>query len=75
MTSSFFRDDHTALVRHRALGYAREPDNTFRSIPNNLTALGSSSLFSGCGGNGNVAWKVASFVQNPSNRSLFIMTG
>jgi CubicO group peptidase (beta-lactamase class C family) len=46
MTSSFFRDDHTALVRHRALGYAREPDNTFRSIPNNLTALGSSSLFS-----------------------------
>ena len=46
MTSSFFRDDHTALVRHRALGYARDPDSTFRSIPNNLTALGSSSLFS-----------------------------
>ena len=46
MTSSFFRDDHTALVQHRALGYARDPDNTFRSIPNNLTALGSSSLFS-----------------------------
>ena len=46
MTSSFFRDDHTSLVRHRALGYARQPDSSFRSIPNNLMALGSSSLFS-----------------------------
>ena len=46
MTSSHFRDDHTGVVRHRALGYARQPDSSFRSIPNNLMALGSSSLFS-----------------------------
>lgn len=46
MTSSHFRDEHTGVVRHRALGYARQPDSSFRSIPNNLMALGSSSLFS-----------------------------
>jgi len=46
MTSSVFRDDHTLVIPHRARGYARQPDSTFRQIPNNLMALGSSSLFS-----------------------------
>jgi CubicO group peptidase (beta-lactamase class C family) len=46
MTSSVFRDDHTLVIQHRALGYARQPDSTFRQTPNNLMALGSSSLFS-----------------------------
>jgi len=46
MTSSVFRDDHTLVIPHRARGYARQPDSTFRQTPNNLMALGSSSLFS-----------------------------
>jgi CubicO group peptidase (beta-lactamase class C family) len=46
MTSSVFRDDHTLVIPHRALGYARQPDSSFRQTPNNLMALGSSSLFS-----------------------------
>jgi CubicO group peptidase (beta-lactamase class C family) len=46
MTDSHFQDDHTRVVPNRASGYARAPDGTWRAIPNNLTALGSSSLFS-----------------------------
>lgn len=46
MTNSVFRDDHTLVIPHRALGYARQPDSSFRQTPNNLMALGSSSLFS-----------------------------
>jgi CubicO group peptidase (beta-lactamase class C family) len=46
MTSSHFHDDHTELVPNRAFGYARRPDGTYSSVTNELTALGSSSLFS-----------------------------
>jgi CubicO group peptidase (beta-lactamase class C family) len=46
MTSSQFRDDHTRVIPRRAHGYARQPDGSFRLSPNNLMALGSSSLFS-----------------------------
>jgi CubicO group peptidase (beta-lactamase class C family) len=44
MTRSVFRDDHTLVVPDRVFGYARRPDGTWASVPNNLTALGSSSL-------------------------------
>jgi CubicO group peptidase (beta-lactamase class C family) len=46
MTSSRFHDDHTRMVPLRVLGYARKRDATYSSVTNNLTALGSSSLFS-----------------------------
>ena len=46
MTSSHFHDDHQQVVPNRAYGYARRPDGTYSSVTNNLTALGSSSLFS-----------------------------
>ena len=46
MTRSHFRDDHTEVFPDRVLGYARAPDDTFRATPNNLMALGSSSLLS-----------------------------
>ncbi|HUQ82096.1 MAG TPA: serine hydrolase domain-containing protein [Gemmatimonadaceae bacterium] len=46
MTSSHFQDNHQEVVANRAYGYARRPDGTFSSVTNNLTALGSSSLFS-----------------------------
>jgi CubicO group peptidase (beta-lactamase class C family) len=46
MTSSHFHDDVTRMVPNRAYGYARQPDGSYRSITDNLTALGSSSLFS-----------------------------
>ena len=46
MTSSIFRDDHTAVVPRRAFGYTRGADSSWRSVTNNLTALGSSSLMS-----------------------------
>ncbi len=44
MASSRFHDDVTELIPNRALGYART-DSGWRSITDNLTALGSSSLF------------------------------
>ncbi len=44
MTSSHFHDDHREVVANRALGYGRTP-NGMAAITNNLTALGSSSLF------------------------------
>jgi CubicO group peptidase (beta-lactamase class C family) len=46
MTSSHFQDDHTEVVPNRASGYARRPDGNYSSVTNDLTALGSSSLFS-----------------------------
>jgi CubicO group peptidase (beta-lactamase class C family) len=46
MASSHFQDDHTEMVPNRAFGYARRPDGTYSSVTNELTALGSSSLFS-----------------------------
>jgi CubicO group peptidase (beta-lactamase class C family) len=45
MTRSHFRHDHTEIFADRVLGYARAPDGTWRATPNNLMALGSSSLF------------------------------
>lgn len=46
MTRSHFRHDHTELFPDRVLGYSRSQDGTWRTTPNNLMALGSSSLFS-----------------------------
>jgi CubicO group peptidase (beta-lactamase class C family) len=45
MTRSHFRDDHTEVFADRVRGYGRAPDGTWRATPNNLMALGSSSLF------------------------------
>ncbi|UCG87548.1 MAG: serine hydrolase [Gemmatimonadota bacterium] len=45
MTSTHFHDDHTELVPNRAYGYARDSDGQFHAVPNGLTALGSSSLY------------------------------
>jgi len=45
MTRSHFRHDHTEVFPDRVLGYARAPNGSFRATPNNLMALGSSSLF------------------------------
>lgn len=45
MTSSHFHDDHTMVVPGRAFAY-RRADGAWRAVTDNLTALGSSSLFS-----------------------------
>lgn len=45
MTRSHFHDDFTEVVTGRATGYARAADG-WRASTDNLTALGSSSLFS-----------------------------
>ncbi|KPJ89307.1 MAG: hypothetical protein AMS18_12555 [Gemmatimonas sp. SG8_17] len=45
MTNTHFHDDHTELVPNKAYGYARDSDGRFHAVPDNLTALGSSSLF------------------------------
>jgi CubicO group peptidase (beta-lactamase class C family) len=45
MTQSHVRDDHTEVFPDRVLGYARAQDGTWRATPNDLMALGSSSLF------------------------------
>ncbi|MEO8451230.1 MAG: serine hydrolase domain-containing protein [Gemmatimonadota bacterium] len=44
MTSSHFHDNHNEVVANRAYGYGKTP-NGMVAITNNLTALGSSSLF------------------------------
>ncbi len=46
MSRSHFRDDYTEVVPDRASGYARASDGSWHRAPDNLTALGSSSLFS-----------------------------
>lgn len=46
MTNSHFQDDHLQVVANRATGYEAAPGGTFRAAPDNLTALGSSSLYS-----------------------------
>jgi CubicO group peptidase (beta-lactamase class C family) len=48
MSSTHFHDDHGMVVQNRAYGYTRSGDG-FRVVTNNLTALGSSSLFSTVG--------------------------
>lgn len=46
MTRSHFRDDWTEVILNVASGYRRAADGTFHTTPDNLVALGSSSLFS-----------------------------
>lgn len=45
MTRTHFHADHDRLVKDRAYSYATDPESGFRNVANNLTALGSSSLF------------------------------
>ncbi len=45
MTDTHFHDDHTEVVPNRAYGYRRASDGQFHAVPNGLTALGSSSLY------------------------------
>lgn len=45
MTNTRFRDHYTEVIADRAFGYARGSDGKYHHMPNNLTALGSSSLF------------------------------
>lgn len=45
MSNTRFRDDYTEVIANRASGYARGADGTHRATPNNLAAVGSSSLF------------------------------
>ena len=46
MVNTHVRDDYTEMIANRAFGYARGPNGTYRITPNNLTGLGSSSVFS-----------------------------
>jgi CubicO group peptidase (beta-lactamase class C family) len=46
MRDSRFQDDHTQPIPNRAFGYTRRPDGSYANVTDNLTALGSSSLFS-----------------------------
>ncbi len=46
MTNTQFLDDHTRVIPNRAGGYFREDDGAFHAQPNNLMALGSSSMYS-----------------------------
>jgi CubicO group peptidase (beta-lactamase class C family) len=46
MVNTHFRDDYSEVIANRAFGYARAAGGGHQSTPNNLTALGSSSLFS-----------------------------
>ncbi len=45
MKDTHFHDDHTEVVHNRAYGYHRDSDGRFHAVPNGLTALGSSSLY------------------------------
>jgi CubicO group peptidase (beta-lactamase class C family) len=46
MADTHVHDDHTEVVANRAYGYSPGSAGSHRHTPNNLTALGSSSLFS-----------------------------
>ena len=46
MTQTRFVDDHTEVIANRAFGYARADSGRWSHVPNALTALGSSSMFS-----------------------------
>jgi len=46
MANTHFHSDHTEFVPNRASSYRRNPDGSFHFVPDNLTAFGSSSLFS-----------------------------
>jgi CubicO group peptidase (beta-lactamase class C family) len=45
MTNTHFQDDHTEIVPNRAYGYAQTESGEYAAVPDLLTALGSSSLF------------------------------
>ncbi len=45
MERTHFHADHDRLVRDRAYSYATDAESGFRNVANNLTALGSSSLY------------------------------
>ncbi|MBN1272021.1 MAG: serine hydrolase [Candidatus Aminicenantes bacterium] len=45
MKDTHFHDDHTEVVPKRAYGYARDQEGKFHTVADNLTAFGSSSLF------------------------------
>jgi CubicO group peptidase (beta-lactamase class C family) len=45
MERTHFHDDHTEVVQGRAESYRPGPEEAWRRVTNNLTALGSSSLF------------------------------
>jgi CubicO group peptidase (beta-lactamase class C family) len=46
MVQTRFVDDHTEVIPNRAFGYARADSGRWSHVPNALTALGSSSMFS-----------------------------
>ncbi|HEX9985151.1 MAG TPA: serine hydrolase [Thermoanaerobaculia bacterium] len=46
MTNTRVRDDYREVIPNRAYGYARGPNGTYRTSVNNVTGLGSSSVFS-----------------------------
>ena len=46
MTNTHFHDDHEKIVKNRAYSYLPVKDNGYKNAVNNLTALGSSSLYS-----------------------------
>ncbi len=45
MKNTHFHDDHTEVVPNKAYGYSRSRDGKFYAVPNLLTAVGSSSLY------------------------------
>ncbi|HYH55459.1 MAG TPA: serine hydrolase domain-containing protein, partial [Anseongella sp.] len=45
MTGTHFQDNHAEVVPAKAYGYARGRNGKYEAVPNGLTALGSSSLF------------------------------
>jgi CubicO group peptidase (beta-lactamase class C family) len=45
MKDTHFHDDHNEVIPNRAYGYYRAEKETFKAVSNNLTALGSSSLY------------------------------
>jgi CubicO group peptidase (beta-lactamase class C family) len=45
MAHTHFRDDYTEVISQSASGYSKWADSTYHRVPDNLVALGSSSLF------------------------------
>jgi CubicO group peptidase (beta-lactamase class C family) len=45
MTKTHFQDDHTEVIPDRAYGYTLGEDETYTAVPDLLTAMGSSSLY------------------------------
>lgn len=46
MEHTFFLDNHNEVIPNRATGYYQGDNDQYHVVPNNLTAVGSSSLFS-----------------------------